>query len=116
MPRLDQVIAELPALRLLRAGLAAQGDGSGGAWAMRQGRGAPIARFARDYPDERAGARGAVAERAQALDEGNQIEAAVDFLALADRFPSSERAPQALYAVGLGAVTKELLRPGGCRL
>jgi soluble lytic murein transglycosylase len=29
-------------------------------------------------------------------------------MALADRFPASERAPQALYALGLGAVTKGL--------
>jgi soluble lytic murein transglycosylase len=40
----------------------------------------------------------------QALREGNQIEAVTDFLTLADGFPTSDRAPAALYAVGLGAV------------
>jgi soluble lytic murein transglycosylase len=38
-----------------------------------------------------------------ALNEGNQVEAATDFLTLADAFPGSERAPAALYTVGLGA-------------
>ncbi len=38
-----------------------------------------------------------------AMRDGNQIEAAVDFLALADGFPSSQRAPDALYAIALGA-------------
>ena len=44
----------------------------------------------------------------QALRADNEIEAAVDFLALADAFPQSERAPQALYALGIGAFTKQL--------
>jgi soluble lytic murein transglycosylase len=39
-----------------------------------------------------------------ALREGNQVEAATDFLTLADAFPGSERAPAALYTVGLGAI------------
>ncbi len=38
-----------------------------------------------------------------AMRDGNEIEAAVDFLALADGFPSSKRAPDALYAIALGA-------------
>jgi soluble lytic murein transglycosylase len=38
-----------------------------------------------------------------ALAEGNSVEAAVDFLALADGFPAHERAPQALYLLGFGS-------------
>ena len=43
-----------------------------------------------------------------AMRDDNQIEAAVDFLALADGFPSSKRAPEALYAIALGAQVKGL--------
>lgn len=38
-----------------------------------------------------------------ALNEDNQLEAAADFLSLADTFPDSERTPAALYYLGLGA-------------
>lgn len=43
-----------------------------------------------------------------ALFDDNQIEASLDFLALADGFPKSERAPLALYVVGLGAYQHKL--------
>jgi soluble lytic murein transglycosylase len=43
-----------------------------------------------------------------ALNQGNQIEAAVDFLALADGFASSPRAPLALYVLGTGAYQRGL--------
>lgn len=42
------------------------------------------------------------------LDEGSQLEVAVDFFALADSFPDSEQAPLALYIVGLGAYREGL--------
>ena len=44
----------------------------------------------------------------QALGEGNELEAGVDLLTLADAFPESERAPQALYALGMGLLEREL--------
>ena len=40
--------------------------------------------------------------------EGNELEAAVDFFALADLFPQSEWTPLALYIVGLGAYREGL--------
>ena len=64
--------------------------------------------FARDYPDDAQAPEALWLSGRMALDEGNQLEAAVDFMALADRFPASERAPQALYALGIGAITKQL--------
>ena len=64
--------------------------------------------FARDYPDHPLAPEALWQSGRRALDDGNQIEAAVDFLALADAFPASERAPQALYALGMGAFNAEL--------
>ncbi len=43
-----------------------------------------------------------------ALRENNQLEAAVDLVAFADAFPASERSPDALYLLGMGAVKNQL--------
>jgi len=64
--------------------------------------------FARDYPADPLAPEALWQSGRRALTEGNQIEAAVDFLALADSFPASERAPQALYALGVGAFNAQL--------
>ncbi len=105
--RLDEVIANYPAcdcfgLAWLHKAMAqaGQGDTAGARRTYRT--------FARDYPDDEQAPEALWLSGRAALDEGNQIEAAVDFMALADRFPASERAPQALYALGVGAVTKQL--------
>jgi soluble lytic murein transglycosylase len=59
--------------------------------------------FARDHAGDPMAAEALWRSGLLALNEGNRVEAAVDFLALAEAFPASERAPQALYTVGLGA-------------
>ena len=105
--RLDQVIAEYPdcdcfGLAWLHKAMAQAGQGDTAA-ARRTYR-----TFARDYPDDKQAPEALWLSGRTALDEDNQIEAAVDFMALADRFPASERAPQALYALGIGAITKQL--------
>jgi soluble lytic murein transglycosylase len=105
--RLDQVIAQYPdcdcfGLAWLHKAMAQEGLGDTAA-ARRTYR-----TLARDYPADEQAAEALWLSGRMALDENNQIEAAVDFLALADRFPASERAPQALYALGLGAITKQL--------
>jgi len=82
------------------AAQAGLGDGAGARRTFRT--------FARDYADHPLAAEALWQSGRRALDEGNQIEAAVDFLALADAFPASERAPQALYALGMGAFNAEL--------
>jgi len=64
--------------------------------------------FARDFPADPLAPEALWQSGRRALTEGNQIEAAVDFLALADGFPASERAPQALYALGVGAFNAQL--------
>ena len=64
--------------------------------------------FARDYAADPLAAEALWQSGRQALNEGNQLEAAVDFLALADSFPASERAPQALYALGVGGFNAQL--------
>ena len=60
--------------------------------------------FARDYVGHPLAAEALWRSGRLALREGNQIETAVDFLTLADIFSGSERAPDALYALGLGAL------------
>lgn len=105
--RLDEVIARYPdcecfGLAWLHKAMAQAGLGDSAA-ARRTYR-----TLGRDYPDDPQAAEALWLSGRLALDEGNQVEAAVDFLALADRFPASERAPQALYALGIGAVTKGL--------
>ena len=64
--------------------------------------------FARDHSNHPLAPEALWQSGRRALDEGNQNEAAVDFLALADAFPASERAPQALYALGIGAFNAEI--------
>jgi soluble lytic murein transglycosylase len=105
--RLDQVIAQYPdcdcfGLAWLHKAMSQAGQGDTAA-ARRTYR-----TFARDYPDDAQAAEALWLSGRMALDENNQLEAAVDFMALADRFPASERAPQALYALGIGAVTNQL--------
>ena len=104
---LDRVIAEAPAcdclgLAYLHKALAQSGLGDD-AGARRTYR-----TFAREHPEDPLAPEALWQSGAQALDAGNQLEAAVDFLALADAFPASERAPQALYALGVGANIKQL--------
>ena len=43
-----------------------------------------------------------------AINEGSSVEAAVDLLSIAELFPTSERAPQALYTMGVGAFANDL--------
>ena len=105
--RLDEVIAKYPdcdcfGLAWLHKAMAQEGMGDTAA-ARRTYR-----TFARDYPDDEQAPEALWLSGRMAFDEGNQLEAAVDFMALADRFPASDRAPQALYALGIGAITKQL--------
>ncbi|MFO7631429.1 MAG: transglycosylase SLT domain-containing protein [Caldilinea sp.] len=99
---LDRVIAEYPSCNCFgqawldkAAAQANLGDTAGARRTYRT--------FARDYPADPLAPEALWQSGRRALTEGNQIEAAVDFLALADGFPASERAPQALYALGFGA-------------
>ena len=105
--RLDEAIAKYPdcdciGLAWIHKAMAQEGMGDTAA-ARRTYR-----TFARDYPDNEQAPEALWLSGRMAFDEGNQLEAAVDFMALADRFPASERAPQALYALGIGAITKQL--------
>jgi soluble lytic murein transglycosylase len=59
--------------------------------------------FARDNPEHPLAAEAMWRSGLSALNEGNDVEGAFDLLALADAFPASERAPQALFWVGTGA-------------
>jgi soluble lytic murein transglycosylase len=60
--------------------------------------------FARDHAGDPLAADALWYSGLNALNSGNNDEAATDFLALADAFPASERAPAALYALGIGDV------------
>ncbi|MBK8048205.1 MAG: transglycosylase SLT domain-containing protein [Anaerolineales bacterium] len=103
----DRVIAEQP-----------QCDCFGQAWIdkaeaqLASGDGAAARRtyrtFARDYAGDPLAPEARWQSGLSALGDGNQVEAAVDFLALADAFPQSERTPPALYALGIGAFSKSL--------
>jgi soluble lytic murein transglycosylase len=64
--------------------------------------------FARDHAADALAAEALWRSGLFALREGNRLEAATDFLTLADAFPTSERAPTALYAVALGAYQTSL--------
>lgn len=64
--------------------------------------------FARDYPNDPLASEALWRSAQLSLNEGNNVEGAVDLLALADTFPNSQRAPQALYTVGFGAFVNEL--------
>jgi soluble lytic murein transglycosylase len=72
-----------------------QGDGAGARRTYRT--------FARDAASDPLAPEARWLSGRSALAEGNSVEAAVDFLALADSFPAHERAPQALYLLGFGA-------------
>lgn len=59
--------------------------------------------FARDYSTHELAPEALWQSGRTALDEDNEIEAAIDFLALAESFPQSARAADALFAVATGA-------------
>jgi soluble lytic murein transglycosylase len=103
----DRVIAEYPACSCLGQAwidqartLAAGGDGTGARRLYRT--------FARDYPTDALAPEALWRSGTLALSEGNAVEAAVDLLSIAELFPNSERAPQALYTVGVGAFANAL--------
>jgi len=107
LARFDRVLAEYPSCDCFgqawldkAAAQAALGDSAGARRTYRT--------FARDYPADPLAPEALWQSGRRALNEGNQIEAAVDFMALADGFPASERAPQALYALGVGAFNAQL--------
>jgi soluble lytic murein transglycosylase len=64
--------------------------------------------FARELSGDPLAAEALWLSGRQALDDGNTLEAATDMLALADSFPASERAPLALYVLGVGAYENRL--------
>lgn len=64
--------------------------------------------FAREHATDPLAAEALWRSGYQALLSGNQIEAATDLLTLSDTFTQSERAPLALYVVGLGAYQQKL--------
>lgn len=103
----DRVIAEYPACDCFGAvwldkarAQAGLGDGVGARRIYRT--------FARQYPQDALAPEALWRSGLLALGEGNQVEGAVDLLALADTFPASDRAPQALYTVGVGAFVNGL--------
>ncbi len=100
---LDQVIAESPACDcfgdawLAKAqALALQGDRVGARRIYRT--------FAREYPAHPQAADALWRSGLSAFGDDNQVEAALDLLSLADGFPESDRAPDALNLIGLGAI------------
>ena len=80
--------------------LAAGGDGSGARRIYRT--------FARDYPNDALAPEALWRSGLLALNEDSTVEAAIDLLSIAELFPASERAPQALYTVGVGAYANAL--------
>lgn len=60
--------------------------------------------FAREHAADPLAVEGLWRSGLLALREGNQLEATTDFMTLADSFPGSERAPAALYSIGVGAI------------
>ncbi|MEZ4662021.1 MAG: transglycosylase SLT domain-containing protein [Caldilineaceae bacterium] len=64
--------------------------------------------FARLMPDDPLAPEALWRSGVSALWDNNELEAVADLLALADTFPQSERAPDALYAIGLGAYRTKL--------
>ncbi|MEZ4637637.1 MAG: tetratricopeptide repeat protein [Caldilineaceae bacterium] len=64
--------------------------------------------FAREYPSDPLAAEALWRSALSAISADNAIEAAVDFFALVDGFPASERAPRALYVLGIGSMTNKL--------
>jgi len=61
-------------------------------------------RFALEFPQEPLAGEALWQSGQLALNQNSEAEAAVDLLALADAFPESKRAPDALYALGLGGL------------
>lgn len=59
--------------------------------------------FAREHKDDPLASEALWQSGLYALRDGNTVEASLDFLALADAFPKSERTPLALYVLGLNA-------------
>ena len=103
----DRVIAEYPNCTCFGQAwidrartLAAGGDGSGARRIYRI--------FARDYPNDALAPEALWRSGTLALNEGSAVEAAVDLLSIAELFPASERAPQALYTIGVGAYANNL--------
>lgn len=101
----DRVIAEFPDcecfgqawLDKARAQIAA-GDTAGARRTYRT--------FARDHVADPLAADALWLSGVRALRDDNEVEATIDFLALAESFPNSKRAPDALYAIGVGALQK----------
>lgn len=103
IPLLDRVITEFPTCDCFgqawldkATALAAQGDEAGARRTLRT--------FARDYAADPLAPEGLWQSASMALRVGNDVEAAVDLLALAELFPQSTRAADALYSVGTGAL------------
>lgn len=102
IPYFDRVIAEFAGcecfgqvwLDKARAEVAT-GDSAGARRTLRT--------FARDYPNDELAPQALWQSGRTALDEDNEVEAAIDFLSLAETFPQSARAADALYAVATGA-------------
>ncbi len=64
--------------------------------------------FAREHPQDSLAAEALWRSALSAISADNQIEAAADFLTLVDGFPNSERAPRALYVLGIGSMVNKL--------
>jgi soluble lytic murein transglycosylase len=103
----DRVIAEYPTCTCFGQAwidrartLAAGGDSAGARRVYRT--------FARDYGSNALAPEALWRSGIMALNEGNAVEAAVDLLSIAELFPNSERAPQALYIIGVGAYVNKL--------
>ncbi|MFN2204139.1 MAG: transglycosylase SLT domain-containing protein [Caldilineaceae bacterium] len=84
----------------MAAVLGAQGDGEGERRSYRT--------FARDFPQHPLAPEALWRSAVSALNAGNDVEGAFDLLTLADAFPQSARAPQALFVVGTGAFRNAL--------
>ncbi len=106
LPLFDRLIAEFP-----------ECDCFGQAWLDKAraqaaaGEGADARRtyrtFARDHGTNPLAGDALWASGWLALNEGNEAEAAVDFLALAEMFPNHVRAPEGLYILATGAWRNE---------
>ncbi|MBX3001481.1 MAG: tetratricopeptide repeat protein [Caldilineaceae bacterium] len=104
---LDRVLVEFPACACFGQAWLDQGrlailsgDATGGRRVYRT--------FAREYPNDPLAAEALWRSALSAISADNQIEAAVDFFALADAFPASTRARDALYVLGIGSITNRL--------
>jgi soluble lytic murein transglycosylase len=100
---LDRTLLEYPTCECLgdawlakAQALTLQGDRVGARRAYRT--------FAREHPDDPQAGEALWRSGLAAYADDNQVEAALDLLALADAFPDNERAPDALYVLGLGAL------------